>query len=73
MVMPTTTISIELNGRMREVRDGQSVAELVSELELRPGMVAVEVNGSLVTRDRRESTALREGDRVEMVTIMGGG
>ena len=71
--METTTIAIELNGTRREVRDGQSVAELVAELALRPGMVAVEVNGALVTRDRREATALRAGDRVEVVTIMGGG
>jgi len=71
--MQTTTIGIELNGRRREVRDGESVAELVAGLELRPGMVAVEVNGSLVPRDRRETTVLRAGDRVEMVTIMGGG
>jgi thiamine biosynthesis protein ThiS len=36
-------------------------------------MVAVEVNESLVPRERRESTHLRAGDRVELVTIMGGG
>jgi thiamine biosynthesis protein ThiS len=71
--MPTTTIAIELNGRRRELRDGASVAELVAELDLRPGMVAVEVNGSLVPRERREATVLRAGDQVEMVTIMGGG
>jgi len=71
--MQTTTIAIELNGRKREVREGETVAELVAELELRPGMVAVEVNGVLVTRERRESTILRAGDQVEMVTIMGGG
>ncbi|MFN0007427.1 MAG: sulfur carrier protein ThiS [Planctomycetota bacterium] len=71
--MPTTTIAIQLNGRDLEVPEGRSVAELVAELDLRPGMVAVEVNGSLVTRDRRESTVLRAGDLVELVTIMGGG
>jgi thiamine biosynthesis protein ThiS len=36
-------------------------------------MVAVEVNEGLVARDRRESTNLRAGDKVELVTIMGGG
>ncbi len=70
---PTTTIEIELNGRKQRVRDGQSVAELVLELGLKPGMVAVELNEGLVTRDRRESTNLHAGDRVELVTIMGGG
>ena len=71
--MPATTIEIQLNGRRREVRDGASVADLVAGLGLRPGMVAVEVNESVVTREDRPSTLLRAGDRVELVTIMGGG
>lgn len=72
-MLQAATIEIELNGRKRAVREGQTVAELVLDLGLRPGMVAVEVNESLVTRERRESTSLRAGDRVELVTIMGGG
>jgi len=71
--MPTTTIAIQLNGREHELPEGRTVAELIAELGFRPGMVAVEVNGSLVTRELRESTILRSGDQVEMVTIMGGG
>ena len=71
--MQGTTIEIELNGRKQSIREGQSVAELVLELGLRPGMVAVEVNEGLVTREQREGTRLRAGDRVELVTIMGGG
>lgn len=68
-----TTIEIELNGRKKPVREGTTVAELVAELGLRPGMVAVEVNERLVPRDRREATSLCAGDQVELVTIMGGG
>ena len=71
--MQSTTIEIELNGRRREVREGISVADLVAELGLRPGMVAVEVNQGLVPRDRRQEATLRAGDQVELVTIMGGG
>jgi sulfur carrier protein len=72
-VATSTTIEIELNGRKQAVREGVTVAELVAELGLRPGMVAVEVNERLVARDRREATSLRAGDTVELVTIMGGG
>ena len=64
---------IQLNGRSHETEDGQSVASLVEALGLRPGMVAVEVNETVVTRERRETTLLRTGDVVEVVTIMGGG
>jgi len=71
--MPTTTIEIELNGRRREVAAGSTVADLVLELGLRPGMVAVEVNQVLVPREGRATSRLGPGDRVELVTIMGGG
>jgi sulfur carrier protein len=64
---------IQLNGKSHETADGQSVAGLVDSLGLRPGMVAVEVNEHVVTRDRREATILRADDQVEVVTIMGGG
>jgi len=64
---------IRLNGRSHETEDGQSVAGLVVALGLRPGMVAVEVNEHVVTRDRREATILCADDQVEVVTIMGGG
>ena len=64
---------IQLNGRSHETEEGATVAGLVEELGLRPGMVAVEVNEHVVTRDRRESTILRPADEVEVVTIMGGG
>ena len=72
--MPTTsTIRIELNGNPRDLVPGTSVAALVLELGLRPGIVAVDVNGKLVSRDERESCFLAAGDRVEVVTMVGGG
>lgn len=71
--MPATKIGIELNGRPREVREGLSVAELILELGLRPEIVAVELNQDLVTRPRRAETKLRAGDKVELVTMVGGG
>ena len=71
--MPASAIEIELNGRRREVRAELTVAELILELGLRPEIVAVEVNRDLVTRDRRAATRLRAGDKVELVTMVGGG
>ena len=71
--MTATKIAIELNGETREVPDGSSAADLIRELGLREGMVAVEVNQRVVPRDQRQQTLLRSGDRVELVTMMGGG
>ncbi len=66
-------MKIELNGEARELRPGTTVAELVRALGLRPEQVAVERNRSLVPRSEHERTALAEGDRLEVVTLVGGG
>jgi len=67
------TIEIELNGKPRAIAPHTSVADLVRELGVRPEIVAVEVNQRLVARDRRDAYLLAAGDRVELVTLVGGG
>ena len=64
---------IKVNGAEREVEDGTSVEELVRALGLRPEIVAVELNERLVARERRAERMLAPGDRVELVTLVGGG
>lgn len=66
-------VQIQLNGAARGVPRDSSVAELVAALGLVPEQVAVELNRDLVPRERRADTRLREGDRVELVTLVGGG
>lgn len=66
-------MKIQINGSTREVRSELTVAELLEELELRPEQVAVELNQRLVARRLRAETRLSEGDRVELVTLVGGG
>ncbi len=66
-------ISIELNGRKRSLPGDTTLEALIADLGLAPESVAVEINRELVTRARRGSTLLAEGDRVEIVTLVGGG
>ncbi|MEW6073076.1 MAG: sulfur carrier protein ThiS [Planctomycetota bacterium] len=66
-------MKIRVNGEEREVAAGTTVAELVAALGLRPAQVAVEVNRVLVPRARHAQAILREGDVVELVTLVGGG
>ena len=67
------TIQIYLNGEPREIAEGHTVADLIEACGLRPEQVAIEVNRALVARERRAGTALEPGDRVELVTLVGGG
>jgi sulfur carrier protein len=66
-------LTILLNGQERQIAGGTSVARLLADLGLAVGHVAVEVNLELVPRARHADQQLAEGDRVEVVTLVGGG
>lgn len=66
-------VHILCNGQSRAVADGTTIAGLLEELQLSPRMVAVEVNLELVPRTRHAEHALAEGDRLEIVSLVGGG
>ncbi|KIU53983.1 MULTISPECIES: sulfur carrier protein ThiS [Pseudomonas] len=64
---------IQLNGEPFELPDGESVAALLTRLDLAGRRVAVELNLDIVPRSQHDATALREGDQVEVVHAIGGG
>ncbi len=66
-------VEIILNGEALRTAAGATVAQLLRELNLQPQRVAVEVNQELAPRTRHDSFVLRPGDRVEVVTLVGGG
>jgi sulfur carrier protein len=66
-------MQVKLNGELREVPDGSTVAALLAHLGVKAPRVAVEVNEAVVTRDRYDAHALGPGDAVEIVAFVGGG
>jgi sulfur carrier protein len=63
---------VTINGETRELSDGLTVTQLLASLQMAPERVAVELNRRLL-RGEKYDTALKEGDRVEIVTFVGGG
>jgi thiamine biosynthesis protein ThiS len=66
-------LDVTVNGEGRRFDQPLTVEELVRRLDLTPQRVAVEVNERLVKRERYSHTTLRDGDRIEIVTLVGGG
>jgi sulfur carrier protein len=66
-------IEIVLNGERRQLPEGCSVAALLEALGLARESVAVERNARLVRRSDHAATPLAAGDRIEVVTLVGGG
>ena len=66
-------MEITFNGESRRVAEGTTVAALLRQLEFNPLYVAVELNLELVPRGEHDGRNLAEGDRLEVVTLVGGG
>ncbi len=64
---------LEVNGEARELETGKTVADLLGDLGVNTNHVAVELNRELLPRAQHTSHALSEGDRLEVVTLVGGG
>jgi thiamine biosynthesis protein ThiS len=67
------SIDVVINGEARTVAQGTTVAALIDLLGLGDRRVAVERNREVVPRAHHTSTMLAAGDRVELVTFVGGG
>jgi len=66
-------MKIVLNGEEHSVAGVRTVADLLAERNGADRPAAVEVNGEIVPKAQHDSHELRDGDRVEIVTLVGGG
>jgi len=64
---------IMVNGQWRQTPSGISIAELLEVMSLPARRVAVELNQQLVPRAKHAQTHLADEDRLEIVTLVGGG
>jgi len=65
-------LEIHLNGEQKQVT-AANVAELLCELGMENRMIAIEQNLEVVPKSKYNETALSNGDRIEVVHMIGGG
>ncbi|TGB16322.1 sulfur carrier protein ThiS [Streptomyces sp. MZ04] len=68
-----TLSAVSVNGEVREVAAGTTLEALVATLTAAPSGVAAALNETVVPRTRWSTTALADGDRVEVLTAVQGG
>ncbi len=66
-------VTITLNGDVRDVPAGSTIADLLERLEVPAKGVAVERNRAIAPKSAYESIQLEGGDHIEIVTFVGGG
>ncbi|MGK7929641.1 MAG: sulfur carrier protein ThiS [Spirulina sp.] len=74
---PTTNnqqlITLQVNGESLVCQANSFLPSVLEQMGLDPRLVAVEYNGEILHRQYWQNTAMKEGDRLEIVTIVGGG
>jgi len=65
-------IELEINGETKTT-DATTIAALLDELGFTGQAVAVEVNQHVVPKKQHGETTLKRGDKIELVTLVGGG
>lgn len=72
--MSEREMQITINGEPRPLAgDEETLASLLSRLEIDPAQVAVEKNMEIIPRSRYGSEPVKPGDAVELVEFVGGG
>lgn len=66
-------IEVVINGKKEEIEEGSTIAQILKGRNIRPEMVAVEVNGEVVERDLYGTLELKQGDQMEFLFYMAGG
>ena len=66
-------MQISVNGELKTVGDGLTVAALLKDLGIVTGRVAVELNRQIVPKAEHATARLADGDKVEIVSFVGGG
>ncbi len=66
-------MNISINGTPHELAGPGTVENLLNSLEIVPEHVAIMVNDRIIPKAERSGSELKEGDRVEILTFMGGG
>ena len=66
-------ISVQVNGERQACPSNLLLPGLLTQLKLNPRLIAIEYNDEILHRQFWEATQIEEGDRLEIVTIVGGG
>lgn len=64
---------ITINGKTIGLSENITVSEYLKQNQYRPERIAIELNGSILPKSAYDSTVLKDGDVMEIVSFVGGG
>ena len=68
-----TALNLEINAKPDSVADGLTVRALLESKGINPNLVACELNLTILRRATLGEIPLKEGDKLEIIQMIGGG
>lgn len=66
-------MKVILNGKEKEIKENETISDLLKELNIKEKMVAVEINLKIIDKKEFKNVFIKENEKIEIVHFMGGG
>ena len=64
---------IQLNGKKVKIQRDLSIKDLIKKYRLKENKIAIELNGTILPKDRYKNKKVKNNDKIEIVQFIGGG
>ena len=64
---------IQLNGKQLKIRMNLSIKDLLKKHRLNQEKIAIELNGTILPKQKYKKTKIKNNDKIEIVEFIGGG
>jgi len=64
---------IQLNGKKVKIQRNLSIKDLINKYRLKENKIAIELNGTILPKDRYKNKKVKNNDKIEIVQFIGGG
>ena len=66
-------MNIFLNNKPEILSDGSTVRKLLENKNIKNAYYAIEINRKIIPKSQHETYVIKDGDKVEIITAIGGG
>ena len=66
-------IKIKVNGKLKLIKEGSNLSNLINYLKIPIKKVAIELNKEIVVKKKLNIIKLKNNDKIEIVHFIGGG
>lgn len=64
---------VRINGKDEDIAEGTGLVQYLKDAGYNRERIAVEINGDIIPKKNYDETVLNDGDKIEIVSFVGGG